>query len=156
MDPAGLTLGATSLAITVCGGIIKYTESWKAQDQDVKLVRNAAEQLRNLLEDVEGRIQTAQAPFSSQAAAKLNGCLLACQENIDSLVKLSEKYTPPSTSGLAVNTKHQLRKLAYPFTKNTLFSLRDHLEKLHRNVDTALHILTMYVCTTRSMVAYRS
>jgi N-terminal domain on NACHT_NTPase and P-loop NTPases len=142
-DPVGTTLAAISLGITVCDGIFKYCQAWKSQNDQVQSLKDLTQILRVVLEEAEVRLRNCPAVEGS-ISDSLNTCIQRCQTNIDAILQMSEKYAPPlSTDSWSDTTKRHIRKLMFPFKRETLLELHRTLKTFQANFDTILEYLSM-------------
>ena len=144
MEAAGTIVGVLSLGITVCDGIIKYCRSWKNQDDDVRALIALTGGLKQLLEDLDKRLQPNPA-YGPRILQLVKSSIQGCTEHIDSVVHLSDKYATGRTSGLKGKANDMVHKLKFPFEKKALDELRDIMVAFRGNVNTALQVLTMHV-----------
>jgi hypothetical protein len=143
MDGAGTIVGAVSLGITLCDGIVAYCHTWKHQDDEVKSLTTLCETLKQLLQDIEQCVKSSQT-LESRTVEKLNDSLQACAGHCKAVLRLSSKYT---TTAAATTWNGRARELAkrlkFPFEKRTLEELKDIMIAFRGNVDTAMGLLKL-------------
>jgi hypothetical protein len=144
-DPVGITLGVIPLAIMICTGIIKYSSSWKTRGEDVETLEQHALRLRELLLEIDIRLQN-QPAVSAVIATRLKNCISACESSINRIIEMTDNYSNLASphTGKLERFKQHLKNLTFPFHKDTLIGLRDQLEALQNHVTLALKLLELY------------
>lgn len=143
MESAGTIVGAVSLGITLCDGIVSYCHAWKHQDEEIRSLKTLCEELKRLLHAIEQR--TKYSPILvPDTVGKLNDTIRACSNQGEAVLRLSEKYAPgPANTTWKGKARESARKLKFPFEKKTLAELKDIMLAFRGNVDTALALLKL-------------
>lgn len=141
MEAAGTVVGAVSLGIVLCDGVIQYCHAWKHQDDEVQTLKDLAGGLKDVLERAEKLLQ--KPGLDPDLVAITNKNLQVCNDQISKVVTLSNKYTKGKTANNKVKLKDLIRSLKYPFEKTILAELRDVTMTFQHNIKTALGLLDM-------------
>ncbi|KAK3985464.1 hypothetical protein QBC44DRAFT_156483 [Cladorrhinum sp. PSN332] len=145
MDAAGTFIGALSLGLTLCQGIVSYCQSWKHQDDEVKSLIALAQGLIQLLLEIQQRI-TSNPALDPGITAKLDAILQACSGHCDAVLQLSTSYAPGQSTASPSwrhRTKELAKRLKFPIEKKVLGELKDIMLAFRGNVDTALGLLNL-------------
>lgn len=144
MEATGTVVGVVSLGIILCDGIIQYCRDWKHQDDDVQALRDLTNGLKDILQEVERRLQ--RLPNLDPArVSSINNSLQACSDQILKAKGISDKYATGQTAGKKGKMKDIIQRLKFPLERKVLGELRDIMNAFRGNVDTALNLLNMYV-----------
>ena len=134
VSASGFAIGAVSLGIQVCQGLVRYYVDWKSYDADIDRILGKLRGLEETLENLKNRIMN----FRGRTAKEVddvNKKILSCGDSIHRLqVVLNKCCSSPSA-----NSVHKLfQKSLYPFKKSTLQELHASVKDLQENLDTSL------------------
>jgi hypothetical protein len=143
MDAVGTIIGVISLGAALCDGIATYCHAWKHQDDDIRSLKALCGTLKQLLQYIEQRLKV-DPILEPDIAEKLHNALQECNKHIEAALRLTKKYEIGSdTRRWKTKGKELVKRLKFPFDKNTLEGLRDIMVAFRGNVDTALAILQL-------------
>ncbi|KAJ5360858.1 hypothetical protein N7517_010049 [Penicillium concentricum] len=145
MDPVSLTgtaVGIVSLGLTVCQSLVYYYSAFRGYSEDTQ---NALKKLQNLkdiltvLEDVLQSHDILQTETAATRAAKQN--IMACKGGLEQLKRLMDKCKAMPGE----QKRDYINRALYPFRRDTIKSLLQHVESLQSNLGTSMDILQLYV-----------
>ena len=142
---AGGALGAISLSIQVCQGLVSYYDSWKSYEEtlfhnDIRLaeLEISLEMLKNSLTKLD--------PANDVATQHVNKTIMSCRDGMEELKKVLDKCRLVQVpKGFTKQPKDHGRKAVFPFKKDTLNTLKLTVTELQGNVDSAMQVLQLYV-----------
>ena len=133
----GFAIGAVSLGIQICQGLVSYYSAYKSSDEDIDRIINKLRGLENTLKNLKKGI-TKFRNANAQEVKDVNEKILSCDEGIHNLQKILQKFRSSSHS-----VQRTAQKTLYPFRKATLHELDVSLNDLQRNLNTGLLSLLM-------------
>ncbi|KAF2136566.1 uncharacterized protein K452DRAFT_237282 [Aplosporella prunicola CBS 121167] len=140
---AGSAVGVISLGLTVCQGIVNYYSAFKGQDEEVSQTVDAATNLSNILKILQPRV-TALKEQNQTTATQIETCIESCAGTLHKLQEVLRKCEATATSANMRDRFREYRKKAlYPFRRDTIKSIKEHVTDAHANVQTALQVLGM-------------
>ena len=139
VSTAGFAVGAVSLGIQVCQGLVSYYANYKSFDDDIDRIMNKLRGLEETLENLKNGITRFQSA-NAKEVEDVNKKILSCDDGIYRLQAVLDKCrASPST-----NSVHKfVLKTLYPFKKTTLYELDASVRDLQGNLDTGLLSLLM-------------
>jgi hypothetical protein len=143
LSVAGSAVGVVSLGLTVCQSLISYYGSWRAYDEEISSVTRKAEGLKTTLEALQNPLRKLESANAMEILEVHKG-ILACAETLHKLRKTAEKckaIRPPSA--FKPNFQALGKRTLYPFRRDTLLWLKDTLEGLQNNLNTAILVLQL-------------
>ena len=144
MEVPSLAIGAVSLGITVCDGIIRYCRDWNRQHDNVRTLEESTNGLKSALLEAQQLMQ--QHPTLDPANfTTLNDSVRACNDQISQVQKISDKYAEQQASGKREKLKVAVQRLKFPFEAKVLDELREVIDTFRANVDLALGLLNVFV-----------
>ena len=134
VSAAGFAIGAISLGIQVCQGLVSYYADWKSCYDDIDRIYGKLRGLEETLTNVKEGMMKFQGA-NAKEIADVNEKIASCQEAICRLqVVLKKCCSSPSA-----NSVHKFfQKSLYPFKKSTLQELDASVRDLQGNLDTGL------------------
>lgn len=141
-DPFSVTgsaVGVVSLGIQVCRGLVWYIDNVREGKDKAVQISGRMEQLAGLLELMESVISKLD-PSTSTAAMQAG--IFACA---DALKKIKNKLLVDNKSGSTFFQRLQnfKQRLSFPFKEGDILYLKDLVESIQQNLNTALLILNM-------------
>lgn len=134
VSAAGFAIGAVSLGIQVCQGLVSYYADWKSCDDDIDRIHDRLRGLGETLEILKKEIMKFQGT-NAKEVDDVNKKILSCSDGIHKLQAVLRKCrSSPSANSVH---KFYLRTL-YPFKKSTLQDLNASVKDLQGNLDTGL------------------
>lgn len=150
---AGSAVGVISLGLNICQSLISYYGSWKAYDDEIKNLIYKAEGLKSTLHTLQGPLRELESTNPSEIL-EVQSQVLACEAVIQKVrkrVRKCEEILP--SSAFAYKLQVLGKKALYPFKRETLIWLRDTMEGLQANLNTA--ILMLQMCVSISSINQR-
>lgn len=144
---AGSAVGVVSLGLTVCQGFLAYYEPWKAYDEEIHNFTSRVDNLQALLQVLETLVSEAHdrslsfERYHSLILGNLKACRQACQKLEEMLQRC--KANPTSTEGVKKHDWLQLKRVRYPFKRNTLVSQSQAVTGFQNDLSMALQVLHM-------------
>ncbi len=135
--------GLVSLGLTVCQGILKFYESWKGAEDDVKRMYSSVEQLTKIFIHLRRSIHQSQ--FSRDDVTRVEESIRMCESGLMTLQKKLSKINSVSqaNSGWSHKLRSQFQRALYPFKESTIVKLKEICIDLQRNLALALETLQM-------------
>ena len=140
---ASSAAGLVSLGLTVCQGLLKFYESWKGAEDDVKRMYNSVEQLAKTFISLRRSIRQSQ--FSRDVVARVEESILMCENGLLTLKKKLSKINSASQAngGWSHRLRSQFQRALYPFKESTIVKLKEICSDLQSNLVLALETLQM-------------
>jgi uncharacterized phage infection (PIP) family protein YhgE len=134
----GSAVGVVSLGIQISKGLVWFIEHAKDANDSVSQIQNQMDQLSSILEALESAIDKLQATDSKKAT---QAGVLACAGALEKIrTKLASVNGPKPSKKLSLK-----ERLMFPFRQGKLSQLKEVLESVQGNLDTALMVLQMSV-----------
>lgn len=134
VSAAGFAIGAVSLGIQVCQGLVSYYTDCKSREDDVDRILDKLRGLEETLENLKNGImnfQSANAKEVDDVKKKIS----SCDDGIYRLQAVLEKCR----SSPSANSVHKFfQKTLYPFKRATLQELDACVSDLQGNLDTGV------------------
>ena len=153
----GLAFGVVSLGIQVSQGLITYYNDFRGQNEEIDALGNNLDALRQTLVVLEGLVNsnTIGVPQSADLVktniistlggiSRLQKFLTKCRQHV--AVDSADPGSPAGQGGPSSRSsqaKTFLGKVAFPFRKNTLNSMRVIVADLHASLSLALSTLQL-------------
>ena len=143
-DPLSLTgsaVGIISLGLSLCKTIVRYAQDVQGQSDDMKYLATKAsnirillKNLRELIEETENDLPDVAVDFDSKA--------LGLQVYLDRLKGPIEKYKRAQDAVKSVRSKARRtwETAIYHFKEEELFEVRDCLQSMEMDLNTALNV----------------
>ncbi|KAK5788346.1 hypothetical protein VI817_009304 [Penicillium citrinum] len=143
-DPLSLTgsaVGIISLGLSLCKTIVRYAQDVQGQSDDMKYLATKAsnirillKNLRELIEETENDLPDVAVDFDSKA--------LGLQVYLDRLKGPIEKYerAQAAARGMRSRARRTWETAIYHFKKEELFEVRDCLQSMEMDLNTALNV----------------
>ena len=140
---ASSAAGLVSLGLTVCQGLLKFYESWKGAEDDVKRMYSSVEQLTKIFICLRHSIRQGQ--FSTDIVARVEESIQMCESGLLALQrKLSKISSASQASGVRSNKlRGKFQRTLYPFKECTIVKLKEICSDLRGNLALALETLQM-------------
>lgn len=141
ISSAGFAIGAVSLGIQVCQGLVSYYNDWKSCDDDISRIIGKLRGLEKTLKNLKNGMTRCHSADAKEVA-DVNEKILLCDDGIHRLQAVLDKCRSlPSSNGV-----HKfLQKTLYPFRKTTLHELEVGMSDLQGILHTGLLSLLMWV-----------
>ena len=135
--------GLVSLGLTVCQGLLKFYESWKEAEDDVKRMYSSVEQLTKTFVYLRRSIRQNQ--FSRDIVARVEESIRMCENGLQALRKKLLKINSASQAncGWSHKLRSQFQRALYPFKESTIVKLKEICNDLQCNLTLALETLQM-------------
>lgn len=141
VSAASSAIGAVSLGIQVCQGLVSYYADYKSFDDDIDRIIGKLRGLEETLENLKNGITRFQ-NANAKEVEDVNKKISACDNGILRLQTILNKCRASSST----NSVHRfVQKTLYPFRKNTLKELDASVRDLQGNLDTGLLSFLMWV-----------
>ncbi|KAJ5352201.1 hypothetical protein N7452_001175 [Penicillium brevicompactum] len=139
---AGTAVGIVSLGLSVCQGIFSYCSCFRDCPKETKNMLQKLEGLKDVLEVLEDVFQSHENLRTETPAVKAaKRHILACENGLLQLKDILDKSKATPT-----NSKRDLiNRAAYPFKRDTIRAILEHLESLQSNLDTSISVLQLQV-----------
>ncbi|KAJ5581086.1 hypothetical protein N7450_007387 [Penicillium hetheringtonii] len=131
-DPLSLTgsaVGIISLGLSLCKTIVRYAQDVQGQSDDMKYLATKASNIRILLKSLRELIEETENDLPD-VAVDLESKALGLQLYLDRLKGPIEKYERTQAAARAI----------YHFKKEELFEVRDCLQSMEMDLNTALNV----------------
>lgn len=140
---ASSAAGLVSLGLKVCDGLLKFYESWKGAEEDVKRMYSSVEQLTKTFIYLRRSIQ--QSHFSRDVVARVEESIHMCENGLQTLQKKLEKINRVSQgiNGWSYKLRSQFQRALYPFKESTIVKLKEICSDLQSSLGLALETLQM-------------
>ncbi|KAL4960356.1 uncharacterized protein BDV14DRAFT_182803 [Aspergillus stella-maris] len=141
---SGGVVGVVSLGVTVCQGLIAYYGPWKSYDDEINDFTTRLEGLQRTLVVIRSFISPEHdlglpsASYRELVVLQLVSCEEACRRLSSILERCKSTETTPFVR------KHdwlRLRRILYPFRKETLVTLAESTSGLQENLNLSLQLL---------------
>jgi Fungal N-terminal domain of STAND proteins len=156
-DPVSVTgsaVGIVSLGLTLCQGLLAFYGPYKAYDEETRSIAGKVQGLKTVLETLQELVIDLEASGAFQSgsyATVLQNNIIACEKALQSLDDILAKCTATSPPGrLNKENWFQKNRVLYPFRRETLKALKDTVNGLQANLDTAVQVFQ--VCAYISLV----
>lgn len=133
----GFAIGAVSLGIQLCQGLVSYYSDYKSSDDDIDRIISKLRELEKTLENLKNGI-TKFHNANAKEVEDVNKKILSCDDGIHKLQKILQKCRSSSNSVQKI-----VKKIQYPFRKATLHDLDVSVKDLQENLNTGLLSLLM-------------
>lgn len=140
---ASSAAGLVSLGLTVCQGLLKFYESWKGAEDDVKRMYNSVERLTKTFISLRRSIRQSQ--FSRDIVASVEESILMCENGLLTLEKKLSKINSASQANgrRSHRLRSQFQRALYPFKESTIVKLKEICSDLQSDLVLALETLQM-------------
>ncbi|PLN78681.1 hypothetical protein BDW42DRAFT_201995 [Aspergillus taichungensis] len=143
---AGGAVGVISLGLTVCQGFLAYYGPYKSFHEEINIVTTRMEALKCILKVVQNlisEINMLNVPSIAQSIQVANDTILFCQDVLLKLHGILNKCYASVPSGrlAASELKAQVKRVLYPFQRQTLMSLVENVSWLQDNLNTSLQMM---------------
>jgi hypothetical protein len=159
---AGTAVGIVSLGLSVCQGLVSYYSTFRDYSKETKNMLQKLEGLKDVLQVLEdffqyhddlrtetaavktaavktAAVKTAAVKTAAVKTAKRN--ILACKRGLGQLEDIMDKCkaTPVKPE------RDFLNRALYPFRRDTIKAVLEHVESLQSNLDTSIDVLQLQV-----------
>ena len=140
---ASSAAGLVSLGLTLCQELLKFYESWKGAEDDVKRMYGSVEHLTKTLICLRRSIQQSQ--FSQDVVARVEESIRMCESGLAALQKKISKIAKSlqANCGWSQKLRSQFQRALYPFKESTIVKLKEICSDLQVNLALALETLQM-------------
>lgn len=135
LSVAGTAVGIISLGLQVCGEIVSFCQAYRGFDEDIQLIGEKADGLRQPLR-VLRRIIEDFGTTDPTIASDLEKKAKTIEKVIQRLKKATDGYS--SLPCDRVSFRFQLKKAAYPFRKEGLSDMANDLDSVQAMLNTAI------------------
>ena len=136
--------GLVSLGLTVCHGLLKYYDSWKEAESDMKKMYTSIETLTRIFTALKSTLNSP--CLNMDLVHRVEASIGACEDGIGCLHKKLQKInmTTQSMSGKwDAKMRLKLQRALYPFKESTLVKLKEVSNGLLDNLRLALEVLQL-------------
>ncbi|OBT97547.1 hypothetical protein VE01_04507 [Pseudogymnoascus verrucosus] len=138
---AGTAVGAISLGIQVCQGLVEYYGSWKDAPKDVARMCQSIRSLEERLNAVNAVVKNN--GIASQAGSGVQSGIDSCVTSIAELQSQLIKVQEISGPNIWSKVHGHGRRLLYPFRESTLLKLNGIVSEMRENLSFALDVLQL-------------
>jgi hypothetical protein len=138
---AGTAVGAISLGIQVCQGLVEYYGSWKDAPKDVARMCQSIRSLEERLNAVNTVVKNN--GIASQAGSGVQSGIDSCVTSIAELQSQLTKVQEISGPSIWSKVHGHGRRLLYPFRESTLLKLNGIVAEMRENLSFALDVLQL-------------
>lgn len=140
---ASSAVGIVSLGLTVCKELLKFYESWKEAEDDVKRMYDSVERLTKTFLYLKRSIQQSQ--FSKDVVARVEESIQMCEGGLVALKKKLSKINRAlqTNRGWSQKLRSQFQRALYPFKESTVVKLKEICSDLQAVLALALETLQM-------------
>ena len=141
---ASSAAGLVSLGLTVCHGLLKYYESWKDAENDMKKMYESIQTLTNTFATI--RIILINPSLKLGCVDGVEESIKMCEDGIGCLYRKLDKIhkaTQNKGAGWDVRMRQKLQRALYPFKESTLVKLKEISNGLIENLQLALDVLQL-------------
>ena len=139
--------GLVDLGMNICQNLLKYYQSWKDAENDIRTTYVSIENLGRSF-SILARLMS-QACYDEDVLSHVEQTILMCQDGIDCLQRKLTKITSASDSKdgrrWQVEFKKQVQRTLYPFRESTLIKLKEVSNVMQGNLNIALQLLQIDV-----------
>ena len=135
--------GLVSLGMSLCQELLKYYESWRAAEEDVKRMYVSIETLTKTFICLRRSIQQSQQ--DSEILARVEESIAMCEGGIANLHRRVSKIkiAAQPNEGRSLRLNARLQRTLYPFRESTIVKLKEICTGLQGDLALALHTLQM-------------
>lgn len=141
VSAGGFAIGAVSLGIQLCQGLVSYYSNYKSFDDDIDRIISKLRGLEETLKNLKNGI-TKFRNANAKEVEDVNKKTLSCDDGIYKLQKVLQKCRSSSSAN---SIQKIAQKTLYPFKKSTLQELNVSVRDLQENLNTGLLSLLMWV-----------
>ena len=134
--------GLVSLGLTVCHGLLKYYDSWKEAENDMKKMYTSIETLTRTFTALKGTLNSP--CLNIDLVQRVEASIWACEDGIGCLHKKLKKIDMATHNKNGIwdaKMRPKLQRALYPFKESTLVKLREVSNGLLDNLRLALEVL---------------
>ena len=139
--------GLINLGLTVCNGILKYYNSWKDAEINIKGMYMSVESLTKTLLVFKRSVDhpDSHALFRTEIMSSVEECLCDCKDGINKLrEKLAKvEFAKFDDRSRSERLRAHVRRAKYPFKESTLAKLRQICQDLKDDLVLAMEVLQM-------------
>ncbi|KAJ5392378.1 hypothetical protein N7509_007868 [Penicillium cosmopolitanum] len=145
-DPLSVTgsaVGVISLGLSICNAIIRYAQNAQGQSDDMQYLATKASNIRSLLKNLRELIEETENDLPD-VAEDLESKALGLQAYLDKLngpIKQYERAQVAAT-GVRSRARRTWETAVYHFKKEELFEVRDCLQSMEMDLNTALNVFS--------------
>lgn len=132
-----------SLGLTICQALLKFYESWKGAEDDVKRMYSSVEVLTKTFTCLRRSI--GQSQFNKDVVARVEESIRMCESGLVALRKKISKISSvlQADRGWSQKLRSQFQRTLYPFKESTIVKLKEICSDLQGNLALALETLQM-------------
>ncbi|KAI3573145.1 hypothetical protein IWW34DRAFT_888444 [Fusarium oxysporum f. sp. albedinis] len=141
---AGSAFGTVSLGLQLFKEISQYLDDIDGREEDLKQARNYANNIHLSISALGLAISNA--PTNDpNAKAAIDSCKASCVAAVDNLLAIVKELRGPipSPNSHTAKAKELCAKLKYPFKKQNVEKLEEHLSRTNSALQTILHVLQL-------------
>jgi hypothetical protein len=139
VDP-GTALGAVSLGVQVCGGLLKYYQAFKGYEDDIRETYSEINSLSKTFDFLDDKLKTLP---QRALATRAQECLIGCRNGIQQLDEELKKMHKEAPVGLRQTIEAGSLRWKYPLRKTTLEKLSKIAQELTRPLNLAIQIILL-------------
>lgn len=136
---AGTAVGIVSLGLSVCQGLASYYSQVRDCPKETRNILQKIEGLNDVLEVLEDVFRSHHGLKTVETAAVKTATqnILACKSGLEELMDITEKCEATS----AKSGRDLINRMSYPFKRDTIKAILEHVDSLQSNLDTSINIL---------------
>ena len=143
-DPLSITgsaVGVISLGLSICNAIIRYAQNTQGQSDDMQYLATKASNIRSLLKNLRELIEETENDLPD-VAEDLESKAVALQVYLDRLSRPIKQYerAQNAATGVRSRARRTWETAIYHFKKEELFEVRDCLQSMEMDLNTALNV----------------
>lgn len=142
---AGSAVGVVSLGIKCCEDLVSFIGHVRGGDDEFSKISSRMEDLANTLEHLQTIVETAR-PLAGTSTSLVHAAIASCATALEEFsTKFPQSSLVNGPSRLSNLCRQWKTKLAYPFRREELMSMKMMIESFQQNLIIALSALQLYV-----------
>lgn len=145
MDIAGLAIGAVSLGLQICGGIITYVDALRGQIDEVDSLGRVTKSFETNLRAIQYLVNQSEPPLSAISKSAVEECLVSYESELRVIEEFVSKLAgcPISNPKFRDKCKEAFSKVTYPFHSERRSELERRIVAVNGALNTSLQTLGM-------------
>lgn len=143
LSAAGTALGAVSLGIEVCKGLVRYFDNVREAEERISQIMDQMDRLEAILEILESVISKLS---SSPSVDETRNATIACSQALDKIREKLDSISLITGSGSKVGQRFKKfkQRMMFPFKQDNLLVSRDIVQSVQQNLIMVSVIVNMY------------
>ncbi|CAI7639092.1 unnamed protein product [Penicillium bialowiezense] len=141
LSVAGSAVGIVTFGVSLCNVIIRYAQNTQGQGEDMQYLATKTSNIRSLLKNLRELIEETENDLPG-VAEDLESKAIGLQVYLDRLRGPIEKYerAQAAATGVRSRARRTWNTAIYHFKKEELFEVRDCLQSMEMDLNTALNV----------------